>query len=322
MIIFLKRVYLLSFCSLLLSDLVTGGSEFLFYLFGLLRFISGFVLFSLNPKQNVLYIIILFCHSLFVSVTTTLFHDFFMWAAFFFIFCVYFFQIPKKNIIIYMSIGLALFIFLQNFKTLYRNEIWFEGSGQSVDKVINITAMASGKFSEEGNINGTINRINQAWIFASIVDRMNRVGDFQGFELLKKYLEAALLPRFLAPSKLQSGGGSVREIFNQFSGHETNSGTSMGLGVFADGYIAAGFSGLLFFSFGLGLLLSFTFAIVERWSRINIFYIVFIFPLLNYAVRPDCELQTTLNHLVKGLIFYGVMVTLTKYRFVLTNRMN
>jgi hypothetical protein len=45
-----------------------------------------------------------------------------------------------------------------------------------------------------------------------------------------------------------------------------------------------------------------------------------VLPLLNYAVRPDCELQTTLNHLTKGLFLFGILVTITKFNFVMIGR--
>ena len=44
----------------------------------------------------------------------------------------------------------------------------------------------------------------------------------------------------------------------------------------------------------------------------NTFYALLIFPLLSYAIRPDCELQTTINHLSKGILFYGIIVWYTK----------
>ena len=91
----------------------------------------------------------------------------------------------------------------------------------------------------------------------------------------------------------------------------------MGLGVFADGYIAYGYWGVMFFTFGLGLLFNFTFRIIESWAKLSEFYTLMVLPLLNYAIRPDCELQTTINHLVKGLIVFGILVTLTKFNFVI-----
>ncbi len=108
-----------------------------------------------------------------------------------------------------------------------------------------------------------------------------------------------------------------KKIINTFSGHQINENTSMGLGIFADGYIAYGYWGVMFFTLGLGLLFNLTFLIVESWSKLSEFYVLMVLPLLNYAIRPDCELQTTINHLVKGLIVFGILVTITKFNFVM-----
>ena len=80
--------------------------------------------------------------------------------------------------------------------------------------------------------------------------------NFQGLTNVNKYLEAAILPRFLAPNKIKAGS---QEIFNNFSGHFINEGTAMGLGIFADGYIAYGTWGVYIFGFALGLIFSLTF---------------------------------------------------------------
>ena len=93
----------------------------------------------------------------------------------------------------------------------------------------------------------------------------------------------------------------------------------MGLGVFADGYIAFGFWGVMLFNFGLGLLFNFTFLIIEYWSKFSEFYVLLVLPILNYSVRPDCELQTTINHTVKGLILFGIIVNLTKFNFIVNS---
>jgi hypothetical protein len=151
------------------------------------------------------------------------------------------------------------------------------------------------------------------------VDNLDRNKDFQGLKNVNKYLEAAILPRFLAPNKLSSGN---KEIFNKFSGHTINEGTSMGLGIFADGYIAYGAWGVYIFGFVLGLLFSLTFKLVERCTKISPFYVLMLLPLLNYAVRPDCELQTTITHLFKGILLYGFLVYLTRKRFTMDSHEN
>jgi hypothetical protein len=148
---------------------------------------------------------------------------------------------------------------------------------------------------------------------------MDRIKDFQGLTNVNKYIEAALLPRFLAPNKIKSGD---KEIFNKFSGHSINENTSMGLGIFSDGYIAYGTFGVYIFAFVLGLIFCITFKLVERWTKISPFYVLLLLPMLNYAVRPDCELQTTINHLVKSIVVFGALVYFTKNRFTLDSAEN
>jgi hypothetical protein len=211
----------------------------------------------------------------------------------------------------------AVFIlFIQGLKGAYRTRVSETGTSD-LGLVLETSSQVSDVIGSEDNILGSLNRGNQAWIFASTKERMDRIGDYQGLHILSIYAEAALLPRILAPDKIMSGD---KKIFNTYSGHQINQNTSMGLGVFADGYIAYGYWGVMFFTFGLGLLFNFTFRIVESWAKLSEFYVLMVLPLLNYAIRPDCELQTTINHLVKGLIVFGILVTLTKFNFVMSGR--
>ena len=220
-----------------------------------------------------------------------------------------------------IAVGIILILFIQSIKGVYREKAWSGEVVAGLQTALNVGSdqMNSGAVLSEDNYLGTLNRANQAWIFASTVDNMDRNQNFQGLANVNKYMESALLPRFLAPNKINAGN---RDIFNAFSGHEIAAGTSMGLGVFADGYIAYGWWGVPLFGLVLGLIFSLTFKIVERWSKISPFYALLILPLLNYAVRPDCELHTTINHIAKGLLLFGFLVSLTKYQFSLESKSN
>jgi hypothetical protein len=240
-----------------------------------------------------------------------------MWILFFGIFFIYIIKPTLKTKIFAITFVLILVLFIQSIKQSYRQEVWY---GEKVASISTVSEVGSKNAKTEvilgeENLLGSLTRSNQAWIFASTVDNMNRNKNFQGLSIVYKYLEASLFPRFLAPDKIRSGN---KEIFNTFSGHIINSGTSMGLGIFSDGYIAYGTIGVYFFGLALGLIFAFTFKLLEGWAKISPFYVLFIFPLLNYAVRPDCELQTTINHLSKGIMLYGLIVWYTKKRFIFT----
>jgi hypothetical protein len=250
-----------------------------------------------------------------------MYHDALMWVVFFAIYFVYTFKPTIQVKIIGASVLITLILFVQTVKFAYRSEVW---SGQKEASLETAYILGAEQANSEGligadNLLSTLNRGNQAWIFASTVDNMDNTKNFQGLTNVYKYLEAAILPRFLAPGKIQSGD---REIFNKFSGHVLNKGTSMGLGVFADGYVAYGVWGVYIFGFVLGLIFSLTFKLVERWTKLSPFYVLLLLPLLNYAVRPDCELQTILTHLFKGVLLYGFLVNLSRKSFTLDSQEN
>jgi hypothetical protein len=299
----------------LFSSIFPGEIAFFIYLISSIRFVGAFSLFSANPQRHWKWVAGVLLLELYFGAIAAMYHDAVMWILFFALYYVY----SSKPSIAVRLIGLAgcvLFIlFVQGLKGAYRSKISETGTS-NLGLVIETSSDVSDDIGTEDNILGSLNRSNQAWIFASTKDRMDRVGDFQGLQILGIYLESALLPRILAPDKIISGD---KKIFNTFSGHQINQNTSMGLGVFADGYIAYGYWGVMFFTFGLGLLLNLTFKIIESWAKLSEFYVLMVLPILNYAVRPDCELQTVINHLLKGLLVFGILVTLTKFNFVINS---
>ena len=310
----LKKVTILAILSRIVISYLTSELAFLIYLFSLLQYVSAFSLFALNPKKYIVWPVIVLLFVLYNSFLQGMYHDAVMWILFFGIIFTYIIK-PNFTIKIVSIIFIVSFIlFIQSIKQSYRQEVWY---GQKEASLATASEVGYSKANidiilGEENLLGSLTRSNQSWIFSSTVDNMDRNKNFQGLTLVYKYLEASLLPRFLAPDKIKSGD---KEIFNTFSGHTINEGTSMGLGVFADGYIAYGAIGVYIFGFALGLIFAITFKLVEGWTKISPFYVLLIFPLLNYAVRPDCELQTTINHLSKGIMLYGLIVWYTKKRF-------
>lgn len=297
----------------LISSHAPGELAFLFYLLSGIRYIAAFGLFVVDRKKYIWYILAVFFLEISKAVAQAMFHDCLMWLIFFGLFLIYYLRLKLWHKAILGTIGFFLFLTLQVAKNDYRKLTWY-GSGEA--SISTLTKVAeknvnAGLFKDD-NVSSAVSRVNQAWIFASTASRMNRTLDYQGLHLVGIYLEAALLPRFLAPNKLTAGN---REIFNKFSGHRISSGTAMGLGIFADGYIAYGFYGVLIFAFAFGLIFSIVFKITESWARISPFFIFFVFPILNYAVRPDCETPTVIGHILKGLIVFGIMMTIYRKYF-------
>jgi hypothetical protein len=317
---FLVKTTIFGLLLSLSSRFFPGEIGFIAYLLSMVRFVGAFALLSIDKKLWYWSaIVILF--ELASGFLAGMFHDAIMWFIFFGLFYIYANKPSFRIKLVGVVTAITLILFIQAVKFAYREQVW---QGEKEANLYTVAEVGSTKASSdqllgEENILSTLNRGNQAWIFASTVDNMDRNKSFQGLTNVNKYLEAALLPRFLAPNKIKSGD---KEIFNQFSGHIISEGTSMGLGIFADGYIAFGTWGVYIFGFVLGLIFSLTFKLVERWTKVSPFYVLLLLPLLNYAVRPDCELQTTINHLFKGILLYGFLVYLTRKRFTMDSQEN
>lgn len=310
----LKKVTILAILSSLFTSFLPGEAAFVFYLFSLIQYVSAFSLFALNPQKNIAWPAITLLFVLYKSFIAGMYHDAIIWVIFFGLFYLFIIK-PTLNVkLVGIFVGLFFILFTQSVKQSYRQEVWYGEKSASLSTIseVGYSKANTNIILGEENLLGSLTRANQAWIFASTVDNMDRNKNFQGLSVVYKYIEASLLPRFLAPDKIKSGD---KEIFNSFSGHAIDEGTSMGLGVFADGYVAYGAVGVYIFGFTLGLIFALTFKLVEGWTKISPFYVLLIFPLLNYAIRPDCELQTTINHLSKGILLYGLIVWYTKNKF-------
>ncbi len=286
--------------------IVPDELAFFLYLVSGVRFAAAYGLYVLDARRYKWHIISILAVEIAMSLKDGMFHDTVMWLIFFGIFWVYVTK-PSRNLKLLLGLGLCLAVYiLQVTKAEYRSQI---GKGEEAglsafqDAVSENVNAKEGLFDAEKTTN-SLTRVNQAWILASAANRMNRFQDFQGLTLVGRYAEAAFLPRFLAKDKLMAGD---KQIFNRFSGHFINNGTSMGLGVLADGYVAYGHMGAYGFTFVLGLIFAMIFRTVEKWSRISPFFILFMFPILNYAVRPDCETQVIMGHIVKGLFVFGCL---------------
>jgi hypothetical protein len=281
---------------------------FFILLLSALRYIGFFGLIVINPKKHLYLLLVVGLYEFYVAISGGFFHDLLIWMSFLGLFLSYYLKITLRRKILFGFVFIFLAFIIQNVKGDYRDKIWKEEQQSSTtlfaDVVSDKTSDSKTLYSKE-NILSTLIRINQGWITASTIDYTDRYHNFAGTEVLELYIESALLPRFLAPNKLNSGD---KQIFNKYSGHTINAGTSMGLGVIADGYVAYGTKGVGFFCFGLGLIFCGVFKIVGNWSKTSPFFMFMLFPILYYAVRPDCELQTTLGHIVKGTFAYFLVV--------------
>ena len=148
-------------------------------------------------------------------------------------------------------------------------------------------------------------RINQGFIITNIMATVPAREQYANGTELYALIEAAIMPRIFAPDKLNAGD---RSIFTKYTGIPLQEGTSMGLSTLGDAYINFGLFGGALFMFILGLLYSEVLILFHKNSTLYPVLILFTALVFYYPIRPDCETQTILGHLVKScMLVFGVI---------------
>ncbi len=166
------------------------------------------------------------------------------------------------------------------------------------------------------NLGPNFVRINQGWVLASTMDNVPRVKAHTNGLLLQQYLYSAFVPRIVDDTKLAAAGN---EIFNTYSGHHINSGTSVALGLFTDAYVDSP-SFAVFYVFMFGLFYGY---ILKQFSQKSIRYpvlLLFVVLVFIYPIRPDCKTQTALGHIIKSIMLIAILFSVFRKKFILSSK--
>lgn len=294
------------------------GSElaFVFYLLSSFKFIGAFLII-LSTKKTKTWVLVLVFGSIIVStLREAMFHDLLTWLMM--LGAVVSFKY-KPSVAVKLAATasfILLAVIIQQVKGTYRESAWGGKNGgggiESFENAVDEHQENNSLFSTESLAKSNI-RINQGFIVTHIMNNVPSKVDFEDGKELLQILEAAFLPRILAPNKLNAGD---RTIFMQYTGLQLRKGTSMALSSVGDAYINFGTLGGPILMFGLGLLFSEVLNGFQRFSKFYPFLLLFTPLVFYYPIRADCELQTSLGHLVKACFLIYVMLLFWKKDFV------
>jgi len=303
-------------CIGFLSTFVSGffGAElgFVFYLLSSFKFIGAFMIILSTKKLKTWVLILVFGSIIVSTLQKAMFHDLLTWL----IMLGAVLAIKYKPSIVFKTIGVALFILLaviiQQVKGDYRQAAWGgEGGGagwNSFEKAVDEKSTQGGLFSTSSLAKSNV-RINQGFIITNIMNNIPAREPFSNGKEMIQILEAAFLPRILAPNKLNAGD---RTLFMKYSGMQLRKGTSMALGSVGDAYINFGIFGGCIFMFVWGWLFDVVLNGFEKYSKIYPLLLLFTPLVFYYPIRPDCELQTSMGHLVKSCVLIYFMILFWK----------
>jgi len=303
----------LGFLSSIVAPFFGSGLGFVFVLLGGFKFIGAFLIILGNKHLKPFFLVLIYGSILLSSLKGAMFHDLLIWL----IFLGAAFAIKYKPSINLKAIFVTGFILLalviQQLKGDYRQATWKEGEAGNLETFSQTydESKDKGKFSLESIGKSNI-RINQGYIVTNIMQNVPARVPFENGAEMMEIIKAAVLPRILAPNKLRAGD---RAIFMKYSAIPLMPGTSMALSSLGDAYINFGIIGGIIFMFFYGLLFS---EVLNAFYKNSFEYPILILftPLVfYYPIRPDCELQTILGHLVKSSFLIFVMIQVWKIKF-------
>ncbi len=308
----------IGFMAPLLGSLFPSSLNFVFYLFNSFKYIGVFIIISSYDTPKPLTLIMVYGATIISSFFGGLmFHDLLTWLIILGIILAYRYK-PRFEIKMIVIVVFAVFAsFIQSLKGGLREAAW--DNGQEVDLALisetnKSNVEAGGGFFSKVSLGPQIVRINQGWILASTINNVPLNEVHTNGALLSDYLWSAFVPRVFDKEKLNAGD---KDIFNKYSGHAIAEGTSMALGLFTDAYVDFGSIGGLVYVFLFGLLYGFIMKQFLVNSKNYPILILFVFLAFIYPIRPDCETQTALGHLIKTCLLLIVVFNSNRKLFKL-----
>ena len=293
---------------------VSSELTFFVYLLSDIKYVGVFIIIITGKKLRPAATIVVYGSIISSSLGHGMFHDLLTWLIF--LGSVYCIKYKPNNIVklVAAAVFILFILVVQQIKGSYRTAIGIEGKeggigtfASTYEEKVNTDA---GFFSLE-NLGPSASRINQGFIISYIMRRVPAIVPFEYGSELYSLVEAAVLPRFLAPNKLRAGD---RTLFGKYTGIELREGTSMALGSIGDAYLNFGLYGGMLFMFFLGLLYNEILKFLNRKQYSFPLLLIFSPIIFYYPIRPDCELQTILGHIVKSIfVIFLIMYLWKKY---------
>ena len=308
---------IIGFISSLVSIYFSSDLAFVFLVISGLKFVGIFLIILGDKGIKPLPLVLVYGSVISSSIAQGMFFDLLTWLTF--LGSVYAIKFKPNN---YLKVTFILLfslfaVIIQQLKGDYREATWKQGEEASVETVkksLKKKNEKQGIFTSE-SLGASNLRINQGYIVTNIMKTVPDKVPYENGAELELILESSILPRIIAPNKLNSGD---RFIFMKYSGIPVAVGTSMALSSVGDAYINFGPLGGTIFMFFFGLLFNYFLKLFNKKGKEFPIAILLATVAFYYPIRPDCELQTILGHLFKSTIIIFVILSVWRHNFKLS----
>jgi hypothetical protein len=297
------------------SQLFPPGLAFVFFLLGQVKYI-GALYFILSGHPNRWFVFSgLMILSALSSMASGMFHDLLLWLVLTMSFVFHELKSGFWSKLTILIIGAFFIITIQSVKQQYREiSPSIPGNIAKTGLFIGLASneWRSGKITNPSSDNEMNVRLNQGWIISKVMDHVPNYEPYAYGQTILDAIEAAFLPRIIAPNKKTAGG---KENFKKYTGLPLGDNTSMGISLAGEGWANFGSKGGIVFLFAWGLFVGWFWKKLNRWSNFLPTLLVWSPILFLQTVKAETELVVVLNHLIKSsIIVFGLLYYFYKYK--------
>lgn len=281
-----------------------------------LKFIGMFLSILDKRPLNIIYLVITYGALLVSSLTSSMFNDLLNMLFFlgFYLSVKY-----KPSPVIKLAgliAGLIFLGFIQSIKFALREQVTNTFADlQKIPAIIQ--KVQKKKLSTDEKLANVTFRLSQGWVTSSSMVYYHKGGyELQNGDHSATILRLAVMPRVLDPDRMVVGDGT---FFNAYSGHMVASGTSIALGILADGYIDYGQNGI-FIVLVFGLIFN---GFIKLYGYLDgKFGLAKVFiPICFFYIRPDTDTFSSLGAAIKTTFVITIILFIT-YKFYIQNKID
>lgn len=286
--------------------------RYLGLLLSYMRIVGAFYLLLANVRFKWLWMIGVFSLEVIGAFGNAMFHDLLLWVGYLFMIYAFTQKIGLvRRLALLAVLGYGVFL-IQAIKKDYREVVWENKQLESTAKLetaVNIARGVDGGevIGKSEQVQDFVDRINQGWIIGRIIFMVPRFEPYAKGGTVEKAVQAAFVPRILAPNKAKSGG---KENFTRFTGIIVDEGTSMDLSIVGEAYANYGGTGGIIFMLIMGLFYGGIFRFVVYFTKKYPELVLWLPFVFFYTVKAENDLATALNQLTKSLMVMAGMVWL------------
>lgn len=288
------------FASGFLFPYVPDSLAFIFYLLQSLTLTGLLYLYFSKVPNRKFFLVLGFALLLVQSIRSAMFGEMIYMTMLVGFMLISIRKIPFMYKALILISGIYFVFVLQTIKHEYRSIAWKQGANPLYFGELLVSKLTNPfqSMDEEATL-GVLARLNQGWLICKTMYHVPKDKPYAYGETIALSVAASVVPRIFWPTKPKAGGHYNLE---RFWGYKLER-YSMNIGPVGEAYGNFGKYGGIVFMFFYGLIFNYFLNIVLGFVKSRPTWILWLPFLFLYAIGTETDIVSTVNYVVKSLVF-------------------